>query len=655
MPQVLPMTRVEAYLAYKAGVIQESSLKPTLKTNFYTGLEHWLAFWCGLCEDYPVDENNDPKWYNEEEYYIAYLCGIAQDYPTNCYRRVGAYLRHIISYRWPAPEKPLTREEYYLSLINSTTTSNPIPSSNFTLNDTTDGVFQGVEVYGDTFQQTYTGKNLLGLEDQTFEIAGVDVTISNGEITMDGRATASGRHALSQVDSTTLDGEYTTSVVYLSGSLELVSNTGGNINMRHYSDDTLVANSQAYFKSAESVSKTVTISPSEHITFAVYVLNGEVYNNYKIKPQVTKTAQADYNYEPYTGGIPAPNPDYPQDVNVVTGEQTVKVIGKNLFDKNNLNSMTGTIEPNGTLGSGGNNKTFFLKCEPNTTYTIQKRNDGDANRFIVAWSELTPVGGIRVYGRIQDYDAHSITITTGATAEYLLVTYYRNTETVLTEQQVIDSIQVELSPTATDYQPYQSQSYSLSLGSLELCKIGDYQDVIFKNTPNSPLYDNTLVEGGWYKHAEVGKVALNSTNTSMFQLTQADTYSDLRITKSSFGMVASWNNSGAFCTHFTLGGGSNKAPGRFYIGVALSNIAFYLPASIGTLQAAKNYMDALTDSYIYFAMATPTNTQITDAALVEQLEALAAGQSYDPLTNFIVTATDPNLPALLKVTAYKKQ
>lgn len=34
-------------------------------------------------------------------------------------------------------------------------------------------------------------------------------------------------------------------------------------------------------------------------------------------------------YEPYTGGIASPNPDYPQEVKTVTGENTINIVSKN--------------------------------------------------------------------------------------------------------------------------------------------------------------------------------------------------------------------------------------------------------------------------------------------------------------------------------------
>ena len=56
---------------------------------------------------------------------------------------------------------------------------------------------------------------------------------------------------------------------------------------------------------------------------------------------------------------------------------------------------------------------------------------------------------------------------------------------------------------------------------------------------------------------------------------------------------------------------------------------------------------------VYYPFATPTDTQITDATLMGQLEALANADTYNEKTYIKVIANDPNLPALLKVEAYK--
>lgn len=656
MPQVLPMTRVEAYLAYKAGVIQESELKPTLKTNFYTGLEHWLAFWCGLCDDYPVDENNDPKWYNEEEYYIAYLCGIAQDYPTNCFRRVGAYLRHIISYRWPEPEKPLTREEYYLSLIKSTTTSNPTPSSNFTLNDTTDGTFQGVEVYGDTFQQTYSGKNLINLGASASSVSGTIYSFSNNVLTISkSSAPASNRYAGWNINNPQAGSSYTFSMESFTNPA--LSSTDRAVMIRSYNGS--IATELATLGKG-TLTQTVTL-PNDSIQIQVffYVASGDVESTSVIvKPQI-ELGSTPSSYEPYTGStpsqlVPSPNPDYPQDINVVTGEHTTTVIGKNLFNEDG-EFVQGFITDLGDLNVNGTTVTadFYTPIRPNTTYATSS----------VILEVGTTIRQVAFYDKDKNFLSRIVGLVGGKfttpNEAYYCRLGFRNQNGLDVNDfptSFLKNIQLEIGSTASDYQPYQSQSYSLSLGSLEICKIGDYQDVIFKNTPNSPLYDNTLVEGGWYKHAEIGKTAfdgsenwIDSASTFAYSLAKTDekflglelpTYSGAihKVISNRFYMVS--------------GSAAATKPGAAWVGSTNVNLNYNNSSS--DLAGFKTWLSD-NSMYLYARLITPTNTQITDAALVAQLEALAAGQSYDPLTNFIVTATDPNLPALLKITAYKKQ
>ena len=53
---------------------------------------------------------------------------------------------------------------------------------------------------------------------------------------------------------------------------------------------------------------------------------------------------------------------------------------------------------------------------------------------------------------------------------------------------------------------------------------------------------------------------------------------------------------------------------------------------------------------VYYALATPTTTEITDEALVGQLEALASALGYDGVTN--IMSASPELPAILSVSTY---
>lgn len=128
--------------------------------------------------------------------------------------------------------------------------------------------------------------------------------------------------------------------------------------------------------------------------------------------------------------------------------------GKNLFNKNNANIINCGISGS-SISASTANKTLYIPCQSNTVYTVQRRNDGDVNRFRVGACTTTPANGVTLSSpSIEDDSATSITITTGANDTYLAVMYYRTAETTLTEQEVLDSIQIEKGSTATSYEPY---------------------------------------------------------------------------------------------------------------------------------------------------------------------------------------------------------
>lgn len=188
------------------------------------------------------------------------------------------------------------------------------------------------------------------------------------------------------------------------------------------------------------------------------------------------------DYEPYTGGIPAPNPDYPQNVQTVTGEQTITI------------------------------------------------SDG------------------------------------------------------------IDS-----------------EDFSISLGSTELCKIGDYQDYIYRDE-----------DGDWYVHKAINKVILNGSETwakaSVSFRTTADTTP---------GVVLLANMSGYsnyFTHHYYASGiSSNIQNGEF--GWSGARILTMRNDDCADADAFKTWLSSH-NTAIYYQLATATDTKITDATLIGQLNAV---------------------------------
>lgn len=188
------------------------------------------------------------------------------------------------------------------------------------------------------------------------------------------------------------------------------------------------------------------------------------------------------------------------DLSIYTELNTYEVnLGKNLFDKNNANIINCLI--NGTTGvisSNSNCRTLYIKCNTNTTYTISRTIGA---RFIIGTSTNIPVAEETCNQFLVNNSASSLTITTGANDNYLCVFYYLNGTDTLTEQEILDSIQIEVGSQATSYSPY--------FTPIELNKIGDYEDSIKKSTGKNLFDKDTIIEG---KYIDASGNFINDNN-----------------------------------------------------------------------------------------------------------------------------------------------
>ena len=172
----------------------------------------------------------------------------------------------------------------------------------------------------------------------------------------------------------------------------------------------------------------------------------------------------------------------------------------------------------------------------------------------------------------------------------------------------------------------QSQTYPINLGSMELCKIRDYQDYIYKDS------------GKWYLHKEIGKVVLNGSETwsesGYINNTIYSVYSGAITNYSSYREIRSnllvWNSnvSSTTITEYISTGGAT-----FRIGVLKSRLSAY------TINGFKTWLSN-NNVTTYYVLATPITTEITDTTLIEQLDNLEKAYSYDTQTNISQTNQD---------------
>jgi hypothetical protein len=314
-----------------------------------------------------------------------------------------------------------------------------------------------------------------------------------------------------------------------------------------------------------------------------------------------------------------PTPDAPIPVQVVTGEQTVEVTGKNLFNGTYVKYAIGGGSGHDWFSSGSS-RSAVVECKPNTKYTIKKY--ASSNRFTIADYPSMPPNGTTINSLASDRTKDTLTVTTNADAKYLFI--------YVSSDGIEPQMQVELGEIATAYEPYQSQTYTIDLGATELCKIGDYQDYIYRDE-----------NGDWYLHKATGKMTATSVNLAQYQL---NTYN--RITrpdnaiKSHPSVVTATSNMG-------VGVWQDQTWNSPIVGLFThaSGTDWWLGfGRVVTDEEAEEIIGK--GCIIYYALATQTNTKITDATLIGQLNAV-----HQWLTRYGYSATvTGNLPIIINQT-----
>lgn len=206
------------------------------------------------------------------------------------------------------------------------------------LADSDNGKIQDMMLYGKSEQKQYSGKNLLNPTLQTTIKNGVTCTANgDGTYTLNGTATATGVFTLhSNIDFT--------GQMRLCGGTSLVSLQYSNFSNFAYED-----------KGAGIIIEHFDSVTYPNVSFNILIKTDNVYNNALVKPMLTTDLTATYDdFEPYTGGIPSPNPDYPQEIKSVVNP-TVKVSNE---DETQFKTVTLPYTLNAIPVSSGGNVTI---------------------------------------------------------------------------------------------------------------------------------------------------------------------------------------------------------------------------------------------------------------------------------------------------------
>ena len=206
------------------------------------------------------------------------------------------------------------------------------------ITDSDNGKIQDMMLYGKSEQKQYSGKNLLNATLQTTTRNGI-TCINNGDGTYTLNGTATSDTQLVVGYHNILDGQVKMLGCPSGGStktycviMQFSSNITGGEKGRIYD----IGNG-----GVGSTSNSIE-SGANYIRGIISIISGTTCNNLLFKPMITTDLTATYdNFEPYTGGIPSPSPDYPQEIKSVVNP-TVKVCGENLYPGSDLIGLTKT-------------------------------------------------------------------------------------------------------------------------------------------------------------------------------------------------------------------------------------------------------------------------------------------------------------------------
>ena len=356
---------------------------------------------------------------------------------------------------------------------------------------TLDGTVAGkmlVDLKGNTSQETTTGSQLIDFT--TLSNSNTTNSFVNDILTVN---TSSGTYANAFKDITSIYKSNSSKVLRfdftsLNSSTDLTGQNG-YVRLRIVKTDNSVTNVNLVNTdksiSTHTIPNDVSDISSTSLTIYANNTNTAMTNTVTINKPILHFGSTSTDYEPYTNGV-SPNPDFPSDIHVVSGDNSIDVCGKNLSQLEN-----GSLwDSNGAERDLTNSvRTKFIIFESGMTIT-PKIFTSLTTRYL----QYCLYDSSKTFISLNNFTDGTPITTSNTNVKYIR---FKMTGPV-NGSMTIDDINfmvVSGTTTPTTYEAYTGASYPISLGDIELCKIGDYQDSIKKSTGKN-LCNTTFELGG---------------------------------------------------------------------------------------------------------------------------------------------------------------
>lgn len=325
------------------------------------------------------------------------------------------------------------------------------------LADSDNGKITDMVLYGRSEQKQYSGKNLVKATLESTTKNGITCT-NNGDGTYTLNGTANGG------DDTTVSFNVGHMIAKSGKYIVVGCPKGGSsekYNLRIGKDNIPWG---TYLSSDLGNGRLIDVTENTPITLTFMIKAGHTCNNVLFKPMIVDASlypDATYDdFEPYTGGIPSPNPDYPQEIKSVVNP-TVKVCGKNLFK-----ATLGNVTANGITCTANSDGTYILNgtCTVSTALSIIGIFDHILNEPLYLTGVPSGCGSYLALGR---RDGNNILVTDGKNTKIDAGIHTDHIEFWITKGTTLNNVifkpMLTTDPTVTydDFEPYHEQTVTL--------------------------------------------------------------------------------------------------------------------------------------------------------------------------------------------------
>lgn len=366
----------------------------------------------------------------------------------------------------------------------------------------------------------------------------------------------------------------------------------------------------------------ITVIVPETITKIQFLLNTNDTNVAKANTITVSEYMVEYGsepttYEPYTGGIPSPNPDYPQEIKSVVNP-TVKVCGKNLL---NLNSYKENVKNGITITPIFNNEELQYLILNGTFKTAE---------WAVIWIGTLNPGTYTFSAQnsnvkvLRNWNEQNNTFTvTDENSVYRIVTNSSNMGESVKNVKIYP--QLELGSTPTPYEPYHEQTVTLPY-TLNAIPVSSGGNVTIDG--QQYIADYVDVERGKLVRM-VGEFVQNNQEWRTEKI--ALSYSVFS-TKTPINNIQQNDDILNYCSNYFKCITTNK---RYSENTLFINSGYFLIATMPSGTIIDDFLALVKGKLkVFYALATPIETDLTP----EEIAAFKALATYYPITNISINS-----------------